>query len=165
MLRGKNTLYRNLLLVAGLAVVRHAEALQATGSRSGVRPTRGYSVGLAERTSTAFFEPESELNEERTRGVFEPDEHADVQPEPTEDFWEPYIKSPRMDPGHMSPDRLRSSDLNDLLQPDFMEEKRYGISPMQARRARAVPCHTHRKNWRQALVVQLGGRGRQCLSA
>ena len=137
------------LLFVGLVAVREAEALQASGSRSGARPTRGYSVGLAERssTSTAFFEPEPGLNEERTRGVFEPDEPVhpviDVEPEPIEDYWEPYIKSARVPYGHMTPDRLRSSDLNELLQPDFMEEKRYGISPMQARRALAVPCPTH----------------------
>ena len=135
----------------GLAVVRHADTLQATGSRSGARPTRGYSVDLAERasTSTAFFEPEPGLNEEgkvvRVRGVFEPDDPKDMHPDIAEDFWEPYVNSPRMDSDHLSPDRLRSSDLNDLLQPDFMEQKRFGISPMQACRALAVPCHTLRK--------------------
>ena len=162
----------SLRLVLGLAVVRHADALQATGSRSGARPTRGYSVDLAERasTSTAFFEPEPGLNEEgevvrvrgvfepddpkdmtpviaedRVRGVFEPDDPKDMTPVIAEDYWEPYINSPRMDSDHLSPDRLRSSDLNELLQPDFMEIKRFGISPMQARRALTVPCHTHRK--------------------
>ena len=140
-----------LRLVLGLAVVRHADALQATGSRSGARPTRGYSVDLAERasTSTAFFEPEPGLNEEgevvRVRGVFEPDDPKDMTPVIAEDYWEPYINSPRMDSDHLSPDRLRSSDLNELLQPDFMEIKRFGISPMQARHALALPCHTHRK--------------------
>jgi beta-phosphoglucomutase-like phosphatase (HAD superfamily) len=125
-------------MVLGLAVVRHADSLQATGSRSGARPTRGYSVDLAERasTSTAFFEPEPGLNEEgkvvRVRGVFEPDDPKDMHPDIAEDFWEPYVNSPRMDSDHLSPDRLRSSDLNDLLQPDFMEQKRFGISPMQA---------------------------------
>jgi len=149
----------SLRLVLGLAVVRHADALQATGSRSGARPTRGYSVDLAERasTSTAFFEPEPGLNEEgevvrvrgvfepddpkdmtpviaedRVRGVFEPDDPKDMTPVIAEDYWEPYINSPRMDSDHLSPDRLRSSDLNELLQPDFMEIKRFGISPMQA---------------------------------
>jgi|TARA_B110001469_G_C9504014_1_gene251518 hypothetical protein len=141
----------SISMVLGLAVVRHADSLQATGSRSGARPTRGYSVDLAERasTSTAFFEPEPGLNEEgkvvRVRGVFEPDDPKDMHPDIAEDFWEPYVNSPRMDSDHLSPDRLRSSDLNDLLQPDFMEQKRFGISPMQARRALAVLCHSHRE--------------------
>jgi beta-phosphoglucomutase-like phosphatase (HAD superfamily) len=32
----------------------------------------------------------------------------------------------------LSPDRLRASDLNELLQPDFLEAKRLAVSPMQA---------------------------------
>jgi len=119
-------------LLLGFVVV--ADALQAPQAPGSTRPTRGYSVGLAERssTSTAFFEPEPGFEEERTtRGIFEK-VYPGVPPEPIEDFWEPYLKSGDKYQGHMSPDRLRSSDLNELLKPDFLEAKRYDISPMQA---------------------------------
>ena len=113
-----------------------------TGSRSGTRPTRGYSIELAERsTSTAFFDPEPGVNEVgrvvRPRGVFEPDDPKDMYPV-VEDFWEPIINSPRMDSDRLSPEWLRASDLNDVLQPDYMDEKRFRISPLQARHALAV---------------------------
>ena len=134
--------------ILGLGLlVGHARSY-TTGSGSGIRPTRGYSIELAERsTSTAFFDPEPGLNEVgrvvRPRGVFEPDDPKDMYPV-VEDFWEPIINSPRMDSDRLSPEWLRASDLNDLLQPDYMDEKRFRISPLQARHALAVPCHTLR---------------------
>jgi len=126
-----------LATAAVAAAIRHASAYHVTGQAScssgpqsgASRPVRGSSVGLAERSSssTAFFDSEPNFEEERPRGVFEP-----VYPqEPVEDFWEPLARSPR-GPMHLSPDRLRASDLNELLQPDFLEEKRLAVSPMQA---------------------------------
>ena len=151
--------------ILGLGLlVGHARSY-TTGSGSGIRPTRGYSIELAERsTSTAFFDPEPGLNEVgrvvRPRGVFEPDDPKDMYPV-VEDFWEPIINSPRMDSDRLSPEWLRASDLNDLLQPDYMDEKRFRISPLQARHALAVPCHTLRNR----CAPNPGGRGRQELDA
>lgn len=123
-------------LFLGLGILLGRARSYTTGSGSGTRPTRGYSIELAERsTSTAFFDPEPGLNEVgrvvRPRGVFEPDDPKDMYPV-VEDFWEPIINSPRMDSDRLSPEWLRASDLNDLLQPDYMDEKRFRISPLQA---------------------------------